>query len=155
MPVNRTIMITKKQQTRWIFYLSLLLIGWSNTMITAQSATLNIENLDQLCAGFTDNSTAKVKIITDTPFRLPSNAGLVFDWYAYHDNAKKRWNTPLGHRQIPVPWAGEYNIWVVVKYVNKRTLAPFRTFKSPVITINMEECPETQLRPATNQRKKH
>lgn len=139
-------MTTQKQWRRWIFCFGILLLGWSNADLAAQSATLNITNLDQLCAGFSDNSTAHVEIVTDTPFRLPSNAGLIFDWYAYHETANKRWNTPLPFRNIPLPWEGKYNVWVVVKYVNKGTLAPFRTFKSPVVTIDVSNCPEEKLR---------
>lgn len=124
----------------WVLSLNFLLLGGLSYTLSAQQATITITNADDLCAGFTENSTAKVEIVTDTPFRLPNTAGLIFDWYAQHENATKRWNTPLPYRSVPLPWAGNYNIWVVVKYINKSTLAPFNSFKTQVMTINVAPC---------------
>jgi hypothetical protein len=137
---------------RWILGLSfvfLISIGSS-----AQDATITIENQAALCAGFSHNSLAQVKITTVTPFRLPNNAGIVYDWYAYHEKGKKEWNTPLDIRKVPTPWAGEYNIWVVIKYVNKQTLSPFNAFKSQVVKINVADCPAEKKVPAPSTIKK-
>ncbi|MEM6378312.1 MAG: hypothetical protein AAF705_08870, partial [Bacteroidota bacterium] len=124
-PVNMQDMLlkTSKEVLYRMFGLTLLLfLGFSSS---AQDATITIQNLDVLCAGFGQNSIAEVNIKTNTPFRLPNNAGIVYDWFAYHEKGKKEWNTPLENRRIPTPWAGEYNIWAVIKYVNKTTLTPF------------------------------
>ena len=134
-------MDTSGQFRRWFFCVSMVLLTAPLLLLQAQEAELIITNQDHLCAGFTENSTATVEIVTDTPFRLPKSAGLVFDWYADHEQALKRWNTPLPFRSVPLPWPGEYNIWVVVKYVHKQTLVPFDSFKTKVITIKVEACP--------------
>lgn len=133
------------KQPRWIFGLFLFLFFGFNG--TAQNATITIKNLDVLCAGFGANSVAQVNIKTNTPFRLPNNAGIVYDWYAYHEKGKKEWNTPLEDRKMPTPWVGEYNIWAVIKYVNKQTLSPFNAFKSQVMKVNVEACPTERNAP--------
>lgn len=142
LPVNNLNMSISRHAQGWIFKISLVILCAYTTPLHAQEGKIIINHPEQLCAGFTDNSTAKVEIVTDTPFRLPESAGLTFDWYAQHENAQKRWNTPLATRSIPLPWAGKYNIWVVVKYINKTTLAPFNSFKTRVVSIDVEACPE-------------
>ncbi len=123
---------------------SILLWGISvcflSSQLQAQSVNLELINAEVLCSGFGSNSHAMIKINAQTPFRLPNNAGLVFDWYAVHENATKEWNTPVDRRVIPLPWEGSYNIWVVARYVHKSTLSTFNAVKSPVIQINVEEC---------------
>jgi hypothetical protein len=138
--MNKITMRISRPLRLWVLSLTVLLLGSIGHALSAQQATLTITNADDLCAGFTENSTAKVEIVTDTPFRLPKTAGLIFDWYAQHENATKRWNTPLPYRSVPLPWEGNYNIWVVVKYVNKATLAPFNSFKTRVMTISVAPC---------------
>lgn len=142
LPVNKINMSISRKIRRWLFNLSLVLCCSYAAPLSAQQGSISIKNVDQLCAGFTQNSTAKIELVTETPFRLPETAGLTFDWYAQHENAQKRWNTPLPYRSVPLPWEGEYNIWVVVKYINKKTLAPFNSFKTKVVTINVDACPE-------------
>lgn len=141
-PVNYLNMRISRQARWWIYKIGIVILCCYAYPLLAQDGKVVINNLDQLCAGFTENSIAKAEIVTNTPFHLPNRAGLIFDWYAQHVNAQKRWNTPLATRSIPVPWEGKYNIWVVVKYVNKTTLAPFNSFKTKVITIDVESCPE-------------
>ncbi|MEO0339847.1 MAG: hypothetical protein AAF242_11585 [Bacteroidota bacterium] len=123
---------------------SLLLVGmllcFGTPSLRAQSVELEVINAEVLCSGFGSNSQAMIKINTYTPFRLPNNAGLVFDWYAVHENATKQWHTPVDMRVVPLPWEGRYNVWVVARYVHKSTLSTFDAVKSPVIQINVEQC---------------
>ena len=122
--------------------------------LKAQSVNLEVINAEVLCSGFGSSSQAMIKINAHTPFRLPNNAGLVFDWYAVHQNATKQWHTPVDMRVVPLPWEGQYNIWVVARYVHKSTLSTFNAVKSPVIQINVEQCASStrnsrQLTPST------
>lgn len=154
-PVNKQDMLLKTSTTIINKALGLFLLLFLSLNIQAQDAKITIQNMDVLCAGFGENSVAQVNISTNTPFRLPNNAGIVYDWYAYHENGNKEWNTPLENRKMPTPWVGEYNIWAVIKYVNKTTLSPFNAFKSQVIKLTVEACPDEKKGPTrtTNQKK--
>lgn len=112
--------------------------------LDAQELSLAMMNSETPCSGFTNNSDVYLKITSDHPFRIPDNAGVVYDWYADHENGLKKWNTRLNSRTVPLPWPGVYNFYVVSRYVNKETLSPFASFKSGVITIKVESCPESR-----------
>ncbi len=117
-----------------VMLLGLPLLAWS------QKVQIAFYDSIPPCAGYAENSFAYVEITSDPPFRLPEGAGMTYTWYAVHEKGTKRWNTPLPYRPIHTPWSGEYQIWVVVEYINKFTLEAFKAYKSNRIDIVIESC---------------
>jgi hypothetical protein len=107
----------------------------------AQVVRIKLLENKAYCAGFGPDNVAQAKISTLPNIRIPDNAGTVYTWYAVHKEGFRSWHTPIDQRSIPLPWPGRYEIYVVMKYIDKATLLPYFAFKSASIFANADACP--------------
>lgn len=107
----------------------------------AQVVRIKLVENKEFCAGFGAENMAQVKISTVPNIRIPENAGTVYTWYAVHKEGFRSWHTPIDGRAIPLPWPGNYEFYVVMKYIDKITLVPYFAFKSSSIFAKAVSCP--------------
>lgn len=118
-----------------------LCLSFFSLNIGAQVVRIKFIENKEYCAGFESENTAQVKISTVPNIRIPENAGTVYTWYAIHREGFRSWHTPIDQRVIPLPWPGRYEIYVVMKYIDKVTLKPYFAFKSSSIFAFANSCP--------------
>jgi hypothetical protein len=93
-----------------------------------------------LCCGFSENDVAQIGVVKFPKFVPPSNVGIVYKWYALHPKADKYWDTPVPARKVPVPWDGNYRVYVVVSFVEKETYRTVATYRSNTIVLEVKNC---------------
>ncbi|NBU35491.1 MAG: hypothetical protein EBS35_02825 [Bacteroidetes bacterium] len=122
---------------RFILFFCLFFISLN---LGAQVVRIRLIENKEYCAGFEPSNTAQVKISALPNIRIPENAGTVYTWYAVHREGFRSWHTPIDQRAIPLPWPGRYEIYVVMKYIDKITLKPYFAFKSSSIFVTADAC---------------
>ncbi|MEY3322263.1 MAG: hypothetical protein RLZZ417_1846 [Bacteroidota bacterium] len=122
-------------------FILFLCLSFFSLNIGAQVVRIKFIENKEYCAGFESDNTAQVKISTVPNIRIPENAGTVYTWYAIHREGFRSWHTPIDQRAIPLPWPGRYEIYVVMKYIDKVTLKPYFAFKSSSIFAFANSCP--------------
>lgn len=125
-------------QRPFFFILSLSFLSLT---LCAQVVRIKLVENKPFCAGFGQENVAQVKISTVPNIRIPENAGTVYTWYAIHKEGFRSWHTPIDQRAIPLPWPGRYEVYVIMKYIDKLTLLPYFAFKSSSIFVNADLCP--------------
>lgn len=123
---------------RFIFFLC---FSFFSLKIGAQVVRIKFIENKEYCAGFESQNMAQVKISAIPNIRIPENSGSVYTWYAIHAEGFRSWHTPIDQRAIPLPWTGRYEIYVVMKYIDKVTLKPYFAFKSSSIFAYANACP--------------
>jgi len=123
---------------RFIFFLC---FSFFSLKIGAQVVRIKFIENKEYCAGFESQNMAQVKISAIPNIRIPENAGSVYTWYAIHAEGFRSWHTPIDQRAIPLPWTGRYEIYVIMKYIDKITLKPYFAFKSSSIFAYANACP--------------
>jgi hypothetical protein len=119
----------------------ILCFSFFSLKIGAQVVRIKFLENKEYCAGFESQNMAQVKISAIPNIRIPENAGSVYTWYAIHPEGFRSWHTPIDQRAIPLPWTGRYEIYVVMKYIDKLTLKPYFAFKSSSIFAYAKSCP--------------
>ena len=119
----------------------ILCLTFFSLNIAAQVVRIKLVENKPFCAGFGLENVAQVKISTVPNIRIPENAGTVYTWYAIHKEGFRSWHTPIDQRPIPLPWSGRYEVYVIMKYIDKVTLLPYFAFKSSSIFVNATSCP--------------
>jgi hypothetical protein len=114
-------------------FIPILCLSIFSLNLDAQVVRIKLVENKPFCAGFGQENVAQVKISSVPNIRIPENAGTVYTWYAIH--------TPIDQRAIPLPWPGRYEIYVIMKYIDKVTLLPYFAFKSSSIFVNAASCP--------------
>jgi hypothetical protein len=109
--------------------------------MSAQVVRIRFVENKEYCSGFEPANSARVRISTVPNIRIPENSGAVYTWYAVHKEGFRSWHTPVDAREIPLPWPGVYEIYVVMKYIDKATLRPYFAFKSASIFATAQVCP--------------
>jgi len=122
-------------------YLLLLCLTLFSLKIGAQVVRIKLVENKEFCAGFGPDNVAQAKILSVPNIRIPENAGTVYTWYAVHKEGFRSWHTPVDQRAIPLPWPGRYEIYVVMKYIDKATLLPYFAFKSSSVFATASVCP--------------
>jgi len=107
----------------------------------AQVVRIQLGENRTYCAGFEPRNVALLKIAAVPNIRIPDNAATVFTWYAVHREGFRSWHTPVDSRAVPLPWPGSYELYVILKYIDKATLRPFFAFKSASLFLNVQDCP--------------
>lgn len=125
-------------QRPFFFILSLSFLSLT---LCAQVVRIKLVENKPFCAGFGQENVAQVKISTVPNIRIPENAGTVYTWYAIHKEGFRSWHTPIDQRAIPLPWPGRYEVYVIMKYIDKLTLLPYFAFKSSSIFVYADSCP--------------
>lgn len=125
-------------QRLFFFILSLSFLSLT---LCAQVVRIKLVENKPFCAGFGQENVAQVKISTVPNIRIPENAGTVYTWYAIHKEGFRSWHTPIDQRAIPLPWPGRYEVYVIMKYIDKLTLLPYFAFKSSSIFVYADSCP--------------
>jgi hypothetical protein len=97
-------------------------------------------NPNTLCCGFTNSDVANVGVIKFPSFVPPNNVGIVYQWYALHPKANKVWDTPVSARTVPIPWDGNYRVYVVVSFIDKATFRNVATYRSNTIMLEVKNC---------------
>lgn len=122
-------------------FLFILSLSFLSLTLCAQVVRIKLVENKPFCAGFGQENVAQVKISTVPNIRIPENAGTVYTWYAIHKEGFRSWHTPIDHRAIPLPWPGRYEVYVIMKYIDKLTLLPYFAFKSSSIFVYADSCP--------------
>jgi len=123
-----------------LFFL-ILCLSFLSIKLAAQVVRIKLVENKPYCAGFGRENLAQVKISAVPNIRIPENAGTVYTWYAIHKEGFRSWHTPIDQRAIPLPWTGRYEVYVIMKYIDKVTLLPYFAFKSSSIFVNATSCP--------------
>ena len=122
-------------------FIFILCLSFLSLNIKAQVVRIKLVENKTFCAGFGQENMAQVKISSVPNIRIPENAGTVYTWYAIHKEGFRSWHTPIEQRAIPLPWTGRYEVYVIMKYIDKVTLMPYFAFKSSSIFVNATSCP--------------
>jgi hypothetical protein len=122
-------------------FIPILCLSIFSFKLDAQVVRIKLVENKPFCAGFGQENVAQVKISSVPNIRIPENAGTVYTWYAIHKEGFRSWHTPIDQRAIPLPWPGRYEIYVIMKYIDKVTLLPYFAFKSSSIFVNAASCP--------------
>lgn len=122
-------------------FLFILSLSFLSLTLCAQVVRIKLVENKPFCAGFGQENVAQVKISTVPNIRIPENAGTVYTWYAIHKEGFRSWHTPIDQRAIPLPWPGRYEVYVIMKYIDKLTLLPYFAFKSSSIFVYADSCP--------------
>lgn len=125
----------------------LLAIVFLGSFIIAGSAqefqiacTNGYENDNTFCCGYTNASLARVGVIKFPNFAPPENVGVVYTWYAQHPEGPKQWDTPVSARAVPLPWSGNYQVFVMIHFIDKTTLRRVTSYRSNTITVKALAC---------------
>ena len=108
------------------------------------ACTNGYQNNNTFCCGYTNASQANVGVIKFPNFVPPLNVGVVYTWYATHPDGPKTWDTPVSARRVPLPWSGEYQVFVMIHFIDKTTLRRVSSFRSNTITVKATACEETK-----------
>jgi hypothetical protein len=122
-------------------FIFILCLSFLSLNIKAQVVRIKLVENKTFCAGFGQENMAQVKISSVPNIRIPENAGTVYTWYAIHKEGFRSWHTPIDQRAIPLPWTGRYEVYVIMKYIDKVTLKPYFAFKSSSIFAYANACP--------------
>jgi hypothetical protein len=98
------------------------------------------ENNNTFCCGFGKANQASIGVIKFPKFAPPENVGIVYTWYATHEIGPKFWDTPVPDRIVPLPWSGDYKIFVVVSFIDKTTLRRVASYRSNTLTVKALAC---------------
>jgi hypothetical protein len=129
-----------KPMRKLLFALTLFLCFYTSGKAQEFEIACTEANADAICCGFSETHRANVGVIRFPRLSPPINAGVVYKWYALHEKANKFWDTPVPARQVPVPWAGTYRVYVLISYVDKTTFRTLATFRSNTIELTVMDC---------------
>lgn len=101
-------------------------------------------NNSTFCCGYDKANQANVGVIKFPKFAPPPNVGVVYTWYAIHPDGPKTWDTPVSSRMVPLPWSGEYQVFVMIHFIDKVTLHRVASYRSNTITVKALACKENQ-----------
>lgn len=126
-----------------IFFLSSFVVaGSAQEFIIA--CTNGYDNNNTFCCGYTTVNQARVGVIKFPNFVPPDNVGIVYTWYAQHPDGPKTWDTPVSGRAVPLPWSGEYKVFVMIHFIDKTTLRNVHSYRSNTITVKALACAENK-----------
>lgn len=122
-----------------------IILGAIVMLLLAQNANgqflqIKLTNGPDLCCGYGKDNLACIMISQTPPLTDSINTTIVYTWYARHEKGTKIWHTTMPGRWVPLPWAGSYEVWVVMQYVDLRTRYVFAAFRSNAIVLNAHHC---------------
>lgn len=123
-----------------IFFGSVVVAGSAQEFQIACTNGYNNDNT--FCQGFTKDNQANVGVIKFPNFVPPSNVGIVYTWHALHSVGTKSWETPVPGRVVPLPWSGDYKIYVMIYFVDKVTLRRVSSYRSNTLIVKALTCGE-------------
>jgi hypothetical protein len=120
------------------FFGSFVVLGSAQEFQIA--CTNGYKNNNTFCSGYTHENQANVGVIKFPNFAPAPNLGIVYTWYAMHPSGNKNWDTPVSARMVPLPWAGDYRVYVQIRFVDKVTLRTVDTYRSNIVMVKANNC---------------
>ncbi|HOY21054.1 MAG TPA: hypothetical protein PLC89_27325 [Haliscomenobacter sp.] len=120
------------------FFGSFVIAGFAQEFQIA--CTNGYSNNNTFCCGYAKANQANVGVIKFPNFVPPNNVGIVYSWYAVHSDGPKFWDTPVPGRVVPLPWSGEYKIYVLIHFIDKNTRQRVTSYRSNTITVKALAC---------------
>ena len=105
-----------------------------------QHLEISLTNGPNLCCGYGRDNLACVLVTKMPPLGTAGDPILVYTWYARHEKGLKIWHTPVPGRWIPLPWAGTYEVWVVLQYVDPHRRNVYAAFRSNSVSFTAHNC---------------
>jgi hypothetical protein len=122
-----------------------MILGAITALLLAQSADgqfleIKLTNGPNLCCGYGKDNLACIMISQMPPLVDENNTIVVYTWYAKHEKGTKAWHSTMPGRWVPLPWPGSYEVWVVIQYVDRKTMYAYAAFRSNVVILNAHHC---------------
>jgi len=110
-------------------------------MLYGQPVSLEVEGSPQVCAGYTSANQIKVRVKHSKVSSDPvSRFSLAYVWIAEHANGTKVWFSNKPYRWVPIPWPGQYRVFVTVEYILPGRSRPFMATPSSGVFLYGIEC---------------
>ncbi len=105
-----------------------------------QLLEISLANGPSLCCGYGKDNQACILVTKMPPLSPSEDPIIVYTWYAKHEKSLKKWNTPVAGRWVPLPWAGTYEVWVIMQYIDQRSKRAYAAFPSNVLVVPAHYC---------------
>lgn len=110
-------------------------------MLSGQPVALEVEGSPQVCTGYTSANQIKVRVKQSKASSDPvSRFSLAYIWTAEHANGTKVWFSNKPYRWVPIPWPGQYRVFVTVEYILPGRSRPFMATPSSGVFLNGIDC---------------
>lgn len=106
----------------------------------AQMLQISSMNGEEICQGYSSANQAFIQVTAGIPATKPENTYITYIWTSTHANGTKIWDSNQPTRRVPIPWAGDYTVQVVMQYVREGQTRPYAAFWSNKVTVKGMPC---------------
>ena len=102
-------------------------------------------NGQEFCKSFNFRSDRPhVCLTSESPLPLLKDTRISYTWIAVHPFGSFTWNTNSSERFIPIPWEGNYDVKLIIKYFRADRTRPYAAIRSNTVKLKGITCPEEE-----------